>query len=169
MSFTHHDLMHGINFAGQDVAGWLAQEKLDGWRALWTGTDLVTRQGYDYCAPDWFTAGLPSTPMDCELYLGRGCAHQICKMSWNRKSNLWGAARLVVFDAPLASGGIFDRLMSLPDLPDHVQVLGLIPVASDMRDLLADLHAAGGEGFMLRKPSAPYKSGRTDRLLKLKK
>jgi hypothetical protein len=27
---------------GQDVSGWFASEKLDGWRAVWTGTELLT-------------------------------------------------------------------------------------------------------------------------------
>ena len=31
---THLDLMHGHDFSGQRVGGWLAQEKLDGLRCL---------------------------------------------------------------------------------------------------------------------------------------
>ena len=45
---------------------------------------------------------------------------------------------------------------------------GFLPDQPQLRHLLRSLHKAGGEGFMLREPSAPYVAGRTGKLLKFK-
>lgn len=50
----------------QDLSGWWMSEKLDGVRAYWDGKDFISRLGNRYHAPDWFTAGLPETPLDGE-------------------------------------------------------------------------------------------------------
>ncbi len=55
----------------QDVTNWHLSEKLDGVRALWTGTQFLSRSGHTYHAPAWFTAGLPQLPLDGELWLAR--------------------------------------------------------------------------------------------------
>jgi ATP-dependent DNA ligase len=57
---------------GIDVATYWVSEKYDGVRALWTGTELQSRQGLPIRAPAWFTAGWPATPLDGELWAGRG-------------------------------------------------------------------------------------------------
>src|SRR6516162_1055509 len=54
-----------------DPTGWLLSEKLDGVRAYWDGKQFLSRLGNLYHAPDWFLAGLPSEPLDGELWLGR--------------------------------------------------------------------------------------------------
>ena len=48
---THLCFMHGKDFAGQRVGGWLCQEKLEGLRCLWTGAELVSRNGERFNAP----------------------------------------------------------------------------------------------------------------------
>src|SRR5512145_1134011 len=55
-----------------DVTRYLVSEKLDGVRAIWDGERLRFRSGRDIKAPAWFIAGLPKTPLDGELWLGRG-------------------------------------------------------------------------------------------------
>ena len=42
--------------AKHNVDGWLASEKLDGMRAFWDGSELLSRNGKRIAAPDWFTA-----------------------------------------------------------------------------------------------------------------
>src|SRR5438552_3976778 len=37
-----------------DPTGWWLSEKLDGVRAYWDGSQIVSRQGNLYHAPDWF-------------------------------------------------------------------------------------------------------------------
>lgn len=168
MTFDHHALMHGRDYAGQNVRGWLAQEKFDGWRALWTGDRLLTRQGERLLAPEWFTDGLPAMPLDGELYLGRGRLTEIQRLAWRRDCPLWREAVLMVFDCPDASGGILERLASITHACERAVIADVFAVGQDIGERLAALLAAGGEGYMLREPSAPYRRGRTSTLLKLK-
>ena len=51
-----------------DPTGWWLSEKLDGVRAYWDGTRLLSRTGIRYWAPDWFLAALPAElALDGEL------------------------------------------------------------------------------------------------------
>ena len=183
---THLDLMHGRDYAaGQRIAGWLVQEKFDGLRCLWTGTELVSRNGERFNAPAWFTAGLPAgIPLDGELYAGVGSLGRISNLLARHKSGKdedWQRVWFMVFDAPAASGGYLERMTSfkLPSL----QLGRAVPVPefssepwstrgpeglSELRRALKRLHKAGGEGFILRDPSAPYVAGRTGTVLKFK-
>src|SRR3954470_6697744 len=52
-----------------DPTGWWMSEKLDGLRAYWDGKRLISRLGNEFHAPDWFIKGLPSHPLDGELFL----------------------------------------------------------------------------------------------------
>lgn len=87
----------------------------------------------------------------------------------------------MVFDAPAASGGYLERMSSfkLPSL----QLGSAVPVPefrrepwstrgpeglAELRRDLKHLHKSGGEGFILRDPSAPYVAGRTATVLKFK-
>ena len=54
---------------GIDVSGYWVSEKLDGVRAYWDGTRLVSRGGHGIRAPAWFIAGFPSEPLDGESSL----------------------------------------------------------------------------------------------------
>src|SRR5438128_1819626 len=81
----------------KDPTGWWMSEKLDGVRsvphavhgyacalltcvtmmlwynsAYWTGSTFYSRQGNKFHAPAFFTADLPKTPLDGELWCGRG-------------------------------------------------------------------------------------------------
>ena len=57
---------------GLNLAQYWVSEKLDGVRALWDGAVLRHRSGRVIAAPAWFTAKLPATPLDGELWFGRG-------------------------------------------------------------------------------------------------
>jgi DNA ligase-1 len=54
-----------------ELQGWWMSEKLDGVRAYWDGRRFISRLGNKYLAPDWFLEGLPDTPLDGELWIGR--------------------------------------------------------------------------------------------------
>jgi DNA ligase 1 len=54
------------------LADYWVSEKLDGMRGYWDGEKLLTRGGESIAAPEWFTAGWPKTPLDGELWMGRG-------------------------------------------------------------------------------------------------
>ena len=166
---TANQLMHGRDWAGGSIDGWIAQEKFDGWRALWTGSQLLTRQGERICAPDWFIRGLPEAPLDCELYLGRGRLGAIGGMAWNSASPLWREAVLMVFDAPAAAGGHRARMRSVSWSCEFALAAPCFEVGPDIMDLLAELKANGGEGYMVREPHAGYRAGRSYHLLKVKR
>ena len=44
-----------------DPTGWWISEKLDGIRAYWDGSRLLSRLGNPFHAPDWFIDGLPKS------------------------------------------------------------------------------------------------------------
>jgi len=95
-------------FDGRDVSGWWISEKLDGVRAIWTGTELRSRAGVLFNPPDWFTDQLlAGVALDGELWAGRGTLG-LTVGAINSKHNAaakWRAVRFMVYDAPLSAGG----------------------------------------------------------------
>jgi len=159
------------------LADYWVSEKYDGVRGYWDGHTLRTRGGETVVAPAWFTAGWPTTPMDGELWAGRGrFAHaQSTTRQQQPDDAAWRQMRFMVFDLP-AHGGVFDeRLAALKALvasiqQDWVQAVPQQRVATDaaLQALLQRTVRAGGEGLMLHKGGSLYRSGRSDDLIKLK-
>ena len=159
-------------YDGQAVSGWLMSEKLDGVRAIWDGEKLISRNGNVFPAPAWFLAQLPTGVMlDGELFMGRGRFQET--VGRVRSGKGWEQIRFHVFDAPAASGGFESRLayaagavagVAVAEIVPHVRCEGL----AHMERYLAGVINLGGEGIMLRNPSAPYRQGRTSDLLKYK-
>ena len=162
---------------GIDVTAYWVSEKYDGVRALWTGHELRTRQGLPIRAPTWFTAGWPTTPLDGELWAGRGQfdAAQSAVAQAAPQDAPWRALRYMVFDLPGHTGGFGERLPALRQTvaalnQPWVQAAPQWRVTSHgvlMRQL-REHEKAGAEGLMLRRDDAPYRGGRSDDLLKLK-
>lgn len=156
-----------------DPAGWWMSEKLDGVRAYWDGTRLLSRLGNTFHAPDFFLAGLPSHPLDGELFLARKSFQKtIAIVRRQDKSDHWKQVRFLVFDAP-AHGGPFEKRLDLlrkfPARPyagphEHVLCRGI----AHLKEELARVEALGGEGLMLRQPKSEYMAGRSSTLLKVK-
>ena len=156
--------MHGNDWHGQDVAGWWCSEKFDGWRAYWDGQKLLSRHGRDYAAPDWFLAGLPAVPLDCELWAGNGCNHNhVAGLDWQR-------LRLVAFDVPglVAEDAIATLALLPPSAHFQIAEFSRVPSTDSARAAMARVVTNGGEGIMLRRPGSLYRNTRTDDLLKLK-
>ncbi len=160
-----------------DLAHYWVSEKYDGVRALWDGRRLLTRQGLPIRAPAWFTAGWPDTPMDGELWAGRGrfADAQSAAAQGVPAEVQWRALRYMVFDLP-AHPGAFDERLSALNLhiaalrQPWVQAVPQWRVAShaELMAQLARHEKAGAEGLMLRRGDAPHRSGRSDDLLKVK-
>lgn len=152
-------------------------EKYDGVRGYWDGAQLLTRAGNPIAAPAWFTAGWPSTPLDGELWVGRGQFTQAVSTVRDQTPNdaAWRTLQYRVFDLP-AHGGPFDaRIAALHDVVQHIQQPWVQPVAQVPAGTAAALQAqlratvqAGGEGLVLHRGSARYAVGRSDDLRKLK-
>jgi DNA ligase-1 len=163
--------------ADVDPAGFLVSEKLDGVRALWDGRMLRTRSGLVVAAPGWFAARLPAVPLDGELWMGRGRFEPLCAAVRRRvpRDDEWRGIGLHAFDLPAAAGPFAARAARLLALARSagspsfaaVEQLRVADRAELRRRLDAVVHA-GGEGLVLHRADAPFHTGRSDALLKLK-
>lgn len=158
-------------------AGWLVSEKLDGVRALWDGRALRLRGGSTVAAPGWFTARLPAHALDGELWLGRG-RFDDTSAALRRQSprdDEWRDMRYALFEWPDAPGPFSQRAAALAALALRLAwpavfalPQSLVADAASLRRRLDDVVAGGGEGLMLHRADAPYVTGRSPVLCKLK-
>lgn len=161
----------------EDPAAYWVSEKLDGVRAWWDGQTLFFRSGRPIAAPAWFLAGLPQRAVDGELWLGRGRFDALSAIVRRQQpvDTEWRQVRYLLFELPGAPGTFSERLVQLQSLAaagDHPgwEVLEQFRVADRgaLQQRLAAILAAGGEGLMLHRADAPYRSGRDPALLKVK-
>ncbi len=175
---TGADLLLATNAPAKfNPADYLVSEKLDGVRAIWDGSVLKFRSGRPVAAPAWFLAKLPKTPLDGELWLGRGRFDEVSGMV--RKSQPadadWQQINYILFELPGGEGDFTARynrirLLTRGTAWDRLQpaVQVRIPTREGVQSELKRVVAAGGEGLMLHRASSPYVTGRSDALLKLK-
>ncbi len=159
-----------------ELSGWWMSEKLDGVRAYWDGQRFLSRQGNQLHAPDWFVSGLPSEPLDGELWMDRKAFQRTVSIVRRQdQSDHWKQITFVTFDAPTVRGAFEARLEFLQATfaerrPEYARVLqqdrcrGL----DHLREELARVESLGGEGLMLREPGSVYEAGRSTTLLKVK-
>ena len=163
-------------YDGRDIAGYLVAEKLDGVRAYWTGTALISRNGLPFRVPRWFMDRLPAdVALDGELYGGRGTLGKTVG-ALRTKTPIdaeWRKIRFMVFDAPRAAGGFEDRAevartavsgSSVAAWVEHSPITG----RAELEARFLQVVEAGGEGLMLRRAGSAYEPHRTDALLKVK-
>lgn len=163
--------MHGLDWDGQNLAGWWLSEKLDGWRAYWDGQRFWTRQGKPLSAPCWFLEGMPIQPLDGELYAGLGTTHNDVARCVLVGS--WFGLTFRPFDIPLPGEVAESAIAALSQLamPRHCRPVSFRRAHSTDECLSAmeDVVARGGEGVMVRRPGSRYEPGkRTEALLKVK-
>ncbi|WP_079419086.1 DNA ligase [Thiomonas intermedia] len=160
-----------------DPARYWVSEKLDGVRAFWDGRVLRFRSGNPVPAPAWFTAALPSQPLDGELWIARERFEQVSGIvrSDPPDDRDWKQVRYMVFELPNAPGSFTDRLARMRALVEQAQVpwLRMVPQfrvsnSAELKRHLDTIVNDGGEGLMLHRADAPYRTGRQDVLLKLK-
>lgn len=160
-----------------DVRDYWISEKFDGVRAYWDGETLVSRQGNAYHAPAWFTRDFPQTPLDGELWLGRGRFEELVSTVRKQRpvDSQWRDVRYLVFELPNGTGSFSDRLKKLHALLDEspspfIRLVEQFRLDSHdaLMQKLREVTVAGGEGLMLHRADARYHSGRSSDLLKLK-
>lgn len=170
-------LLAGLWADHLDPRHYLVSEKLDGVRALWDGQRLRFRSGRLVNAPAWFTQRLPNVALDGELWLGRGRFDALSAIvrSQTPADDAWRSLRYGVFELPHAPGSFSERAQSLQALAQQtawpqLQAVAQQPVADHaaLRAQLARVLAQGGEGLALHLADAPYQTGRSQVLLKLK-
>jgi DNA ligase-1 len=163
--------------AGVDPLDFLVSEKLDGVRAFWDGNTLRFRSGRRIAAPEWFTAALPATPLDGELWLGRG---SFDRLSGIVRRNVpvdaeWRELRYMIFDLPGARGRFGERaarvvsVVGAADMP-WLQAVeqARVPDRTALQRQLQQLVSEGAEGLMLHRADAEWTPGRSNALRKLK-
>lgn len=150
-------------------------EKYDGVRAYWDGQNFISRQGVRYQAPSWFRQGLPSFPLDGELWLGRGQFDRLSGIVRKKKpiDEQWQDVRYMIFDLPNSNKSFDHRLQelnSLSNLPARYVVIKQWRVESEtvLLQQLAHIVSQQGEGLMLHDGRSFYRSKRSNDLIKLK-
>ena len=156
-----------------DVTGWWMSEKLDGVRAYWDGTKLLSRLGNVFHPPDWFVARLPKHALDGELFLARKSFQKTIGIVRRQdKSDHWKGIKFLIFDAPACDGVFEERVEFLKGIGKHpyaeIHAHTLCTGVDCLKDELARVEALGGEGLMLRQPQSKYAVGRSFTLLKVK-
>jgi DNA ligase-1 len=163
--------------ADVDPTGHLVSEKYDGARALWDGRTLRFRSGLPVAAPAWFTARLPAVALDGELWLGRGRFDVLSGAVRRQQPDdaEWRQIRYLVFELPDAPGGFAQRAARIEAIANAAGWPQLVAVAqrpvadrTALRARLTEVVAGGGEGLVLHRADAPYATGRSAALLKLK-
>jgi len=154
--------------AGIDPTGWLVSEKLNGCRAFWDGSQFWTRGGNVIAAPDWFTDGLPTVPLDGEIWAGRGRFEEarlaVQFGHWTRR------CRFVAFDAPKARGTWQRRMATAGRLWRYTVAFEVCQGHGWLMERLRTVQSVGGEGLVIRNPKVSrYETGVTANLLKVKK
>jgi len=170
-------LLAEVYAANVDVTQYWVSEKFDGVRAQWDGRTLRFRGGGVVPAPAWFTKNFPAVSLDGELWIARD---QFDALSGTVRKHdpvdaEWRQVHYLVFELPGAAGDFSARVQRMNTLVAQVDVPWLQAVeqtrVADRAALKQRLNAvvhAGGEGLMLHRADAPYLTGRSDVLLKLK-
>ncbi|MDA3921043.1 MAG: DNA ligase [Salinisphaera sp.] len=167
------DVYHG----NVDLADYWVSEKFDGVRGYWDGSRMRTRGGTVVDLPGWFTARLPKTAIDGELWAGYGqfsTASAIVRTAGPDDPD-WHQISYRVFDLP-AHNGDFDarvpairRVVAAIDEPWVIAVLQFrVADETALNTALARVIAKGGEGLVLHRGSRDYTAGRGAGLLKVK-
>lgn len=163
--------------ADTDVTRYLVSEKLDGIRAFWDGRTLRTRRGGALNVPAWFVEKFPARPLDGELWAGRGRFERLTGIVRKEKpvDAEWREVRYMIFELPEAPGTFRERAQAIRRIVDEAAIPWLQAVEQsevgsrkELDRRLARVVRAGGEGLMLHRADAPYATGRSDDLLKMK-
>jgi DNA ligase-1 len=146
-------------------------------RAFWDGQTLRFRSGRAIAAPAWFTAALPNTALDGELWLGRGRFDELSGIV-RRVAPMdadWHQVQYMIFDLPKATEPFSERAQHIQTLVAQARQPWLQAVphqrvadAHALQVLLRTTAQAGGEGLVLHRSNALWSAGRSDALLKLK-
>jgi DNA ligase-1 len=147
---------------------------MDGVRAYWNGTRLISRHGKPFICPIWFVETLPPISLDGELWMGRGTLDNLMMLlnSRNHIDITWKSVKLMAFDLPNSTEQYEYRqeIIRSLQLPPHVVPVDVQECKGyeHLRNVLEEFVRNGGEGLMLSKPRSLYVGGRTSYLLKVK-
>ena len=165
-----------------DVRDYWVSEKYDGVRGYWDGKQrqMYSRNGTVIALPNDFAAQLPDISFDGELWIGRGQFERVVSVVRDEQPDdtAWKQVKYMVFELPDSQnqyGDFTQRMARIERITQHINAPNIQAVKQwrvrDRAELLRQLDTitqAGGEGLMLHLASAPYQTGRSDALYKLK-
>jgi DNA ligase 1 len=164
-----------------DVTKYLVSEKYDGARAVWDGKTLRFRSGRTVAAPQWFLEKLPVEALDGELWIARGKFDEVSGIVRKETpiDDEWRRVNYMIFELPQSvenAGLTFsERVKKIESIVERTKFsqLKVVPQfrvkdRAELKRLLGDTVRNKGEGLMLHLADAPYVTGRSDVLLKLK-
>jgi DNA ligase-1 len=160
-----------------DPAKYLVSEKYDGARALWDGKVLRFRSGRPVNPPAWFIGKLPGQALDGELWLARGRFDALSGLVRKTEpvDDEWRQIKYMVFELPNGLGTFADRGRRIREIAAKTAWPQLVAVEqfrvadhAALKRKLDEVVRGGGEGLMLHLADAPYVTGRSDVLIKLK-
>ena len=177
--------------------GWWASEKFDGYRAIWNGSEFVSRNNKIYQTPKWFSAIMPpNITIDGELWQGRD-RYEDCGL-FRKDTPIdeeWYPVTFRVFDIILLDKPFEERQDILSELvetrctfmqskyyreqygkylpkdyqcPLQLTNQHLIETEEELKGLFDSIVKDKGEGLMLRKPNSLYEPKKSNTLLKMK-
>ena len=148
---------------------------MDGVRAYWNLSVLMSRYGNKIPCPHWFIRDLPKDiTLDGELWMGHGTTHDDVVAVVYSKCGDWSQMGYCVFDIPSIQGTYEDRMKAMDNakstLPSSVHMVENIMCRGEQHlfEYLDVVIAHKGEGLVLRKPHSHYHIGHTPSILKVK-
>ena len=165
-------------YKDENLTGWMMSEKYDGVRAIWDGKELKSRNGNIINAPSSFIAQLPDFALDGELWSNRGEFELIASIVLDKNPDIkaWQNIKYMVFDLPKFDGNLSDKMAYLEEFlslnsSNFIKVVKQTYIQNNSHAFafLDEVVSKGGEGIVVRDPNASYISGRSDKILKLKK
>jgi DNA ligase-1 len=158
-----------VNEIPDNITDYLASEKMDGVRGIWTGSEFITRHGNILNVPAWFKAGMPAVRLDGELWMGHGTFDKL-QSEMQRKGGDWRGITYQVFDMAVLRKTTAERIAALRELrlPCHCCVISHAPLDNhaELDDMETDIVARGGEGICLRHKDEFY---RPNNFIKIKR
>lgn len=166
-----------VDNGSQDVSSWLMSEKLDGVRGYWDGKQLLSKNGFAFAPPAEFTRNFPAFAIEGEIWGGRGSFARTVSIIRKKTDDAgWLSLQFAIFDVPSCRRPFTERLQAarawFASHPSRFAfVIEHTPVKSRkvMTRQLEKVEKMGGEGLILRRPDAPYTSGRSRDVLKVKR
>ncbi|GLQ47715.1 ATP-dependent DNA ligase [Dyella lipolytica] len=170
-------MLANVYHSGVALGDYWVSEKYDGVRGYWDGEKLLTRSGTVIHPPAWFTAHWPKTPMDGELWAGRGQFDMASATIRQQPADdeAWRHIRYMVFDVPGQPGSFDERLPALKRLIAELNVPWVRAVRqykvadeAELQRQLDDVVQGDGEGLVLHRGASRYHAGRSEDMLKFK-
>ncbi|MBD3841720.1 MAG: DNA ligase [Campylobacterales bacterium] len=164
-------------YQDQNISHWLMSEKLDGIRGYWSGDAMYTKNGNKIAIPNWFITNFPPFELDGELWSKRDDFEFIQSTVLDSNATLdWEKLTYNIFEVPNSDGNFTARLnranqwfQTHPN--KYVKIIEQFHCDSEenLNSFLDAIIVKKGEGVIVKDPSKPYHTGRSDFVLKVKK